>query len=209
MSKNTNEIQLDLEDKSNTFSKIFIKGQTYKNVLDKSEIWQELESEYKGKLDVIFTKSYDGTTLKLEIPYRNLQLYLIENDTMPLKAEFLLNISKEFEFSISLEDWTDKLAFLFGKKDIKTNEPEFNKKYRIKSNNNGGILQLLDERVRNLILKNDIYTLNLKKEKETNVSKLLIVKDRNTKEKNKLNDLIILSFTIIDNLINQRFLDTE
>ena len=203
MSKKTDEVHNNFENKSNTFNEIFIKGQTYKDVLSKKEIWQELENEYKGKLEILTTKSHDGTTLRLEIPHKNCFLVLIETDTMPLKVESQLNQSKEFEFSVSLEDWTDKIFFLLGKKNIITGETEFDKKYRIKSNNEENVLHLLNRKTTDLILKNDIYALNLKNEKKTNISKLLIVKDRNTKEKSKLIDLIVLGFTLIDNLTNK------
>lgn len=206
MSKNTDEVHSDFEDKPNTFNEIFLKGQTYKDVLGKKEIWKELEKEHKGKLEILITKSFDGATLKLEIPYKNYLVVLIETDTMPLKAEVQLTLRKEFEFNINLEDWTDRIAFLLGKKDVITGENEFDKKYRIKSNDEKNVLQLLYRKVTNLVLENEIYALNLKKEKKTNISKLLIVKDRNTKEKSKLNDLIVLSFTLIDNLINQGLL---
>jgi hypothetical protein len=197
MSKKLSEIQNNNDDNFNTFNELFIKGQTYKNVLSKKEIWKELENEYKGKLEILMTKSYDGTTLKLKIPYKNHELTFIETDTKPLKIETKLNLNSRFEFNISIEDWTDKITFLLGQKDINTEDAEFDNKYRIKSNNVESILRLLDVKIRNSILKNEIYTLNLENEK------LLIVKDRNTSEKSKLNDFIVLTFSIIDNLINQ------
>jgi hypothetical protein len=37
-------------EKTNTFNEIYVKGQTYKDVLSKRDVWKELERLYNGSL---------------------------------------------------------------------------------------------------------------------------------------------------------------
>ncbi|MDD5185404.1 MAG: hypothetical protein PHS84_09115 [Paludibacter sp.] len=120
-------------EKTNTFTEIYIKGQTYKDVLSRRDVWEELARIYKGSLKASTTVSGDVATLTLEIQYKNHKLVLKETDTKPLKVEVFFNLTMKYEFNIYLRDWTDKISSFFGMKSTKTGEIEFDTKYGIQS----------------------------------------------------------------------------
>ena len=189
-------------EEKNTFNEIYIKGQIYKDVISKRDVWKELERLYNGLLKSETTKSGDVATLKLEIQYKNFKLILKESDTKPLKIEVNFKLTNKYEFNIYLRDWTDKISSFFGMKSTKTGEKEFDKKYGIQSNESELTVNLLnDNHIIEKILENDIYSLILNYDETTKTHKLLTVKDRNTKEIKALTDLIDLEFRIIDSFI--------
>jgi len=187
-----------------TFNDIYIKGQTFKDVLSKRDVWKELEKHYNGSLKASTTISGDVATLTLEIHYKNYKLVLIETDTKPLKIEVDFNLTTKLEFNIYLSDWTDKISSFFGIKSIKTGEIEFDTKYGIQSKQSELTLNLLnDNHIIEKILENDLYSLILNYNVKNNSYKLLTVKDRNTIELNALKEFIDLEFQIIDSFIKQ------
>ena len=187
-----------------TFNDIYIKGQTFKDVLSKRDVWKELEKHYNGSLKASTTISGDVATLTLEIHYKNYKLVLIETDTKPLKIEVDFNLTTKLEFNIYLSDWTDKISSFFGNKSIKTVEIEFDTKYGIQSKQSELTLNLLnDNHIIEKILENDLYSLILNYNVKNNSYKLLTVKDRNTIELNALKEFIDLEFQIIDSFIKQ------
>ena len=191
-------------EETNTFNEIYIKGQTYKDVLSKRDVWKELERIYNGSLKASTTKSGDVATLTLEIQYKNYKLVLIETDTKPLKIEVNFNLTNkfEFEFNIYLKDWTDKISSFFGIKSTKTGEIEFDTKYGIQSKESELTVKILnDNHITEKILENDLYSMILNYDETTKSHKLLTVKDRNTTEITTLTKLIDLEFRIIDSFI--------
>ena len=187
-----------------TFNDIYIKGQTFKDVLSKRDVWKELEKHYNGSLKASTTISGDVATLTLEIHYKNYKLVLIETDTKPLKIEVDFNLTTKLEFNIYLSDWTDKISSFFGIKSIKTGEIEFDTKYGIQSKQSELTLNLLnDNHIIKKILENDLYSLILNFNVKNKSYKLLAVKDRNTIELNALKEFIDLEFQIIDSFIKQ------
>ena len=189
-------------EETNTFKEIYIKGQTYKDVLSKRDVWKELERLYNGSLKASTTRSGDVATLRLEIQYKNYKLVLKETDTAPLKVEVNFNLINKYEFNIYLRDWTDKISSFFGMKSMKTGEIEFDTKYGIQSKESELTVKILnDNHITQKILENDLYSLILSYDKTTKTHKLLTVKDRNTKEIKALTDLIDLEFRVIDSFI--------
>ena len=189
-------------EESNNFNEIFIKGQTYKDVLCKRDVWKELERLYNGSLKASTTESGDVATLTLEIQYKNYKLVLKESDTQPLRIEVNFKLTSQYEFNIYLRDWTDKISSFFGMKSTNTGEKEFDTKYGIQSKESELTVRILnDNHIIEKILENDLYSLILNYDETTKTHKLLTVKDRNTKEIKALTDLIDLEFRIIDSFI--------
>jgi len=191
-------------DKVNIFKEIFIKGQEYKDVLSKKDLWEKLSEMFNGKFQIKQTISKDINSFKLEIPYKNHKLILTETDTKPLKFEIEFKLNQKFEFNISWEDTVEKVLKRFGKEDIKIGNTDFDKKYLIQSNNPELILRLLNyEQVKQSIIKHNIYLINLVYSEKDEFHKLLTVKDRNTKELGVMLDLIKIEFSIIDFFITE------
>jgi len=187
------------DDKINLFNEIFIKGQVYKNVLEKKEIWKEIAEKLNGKFKIKQTISKDLISFILEIPYKNQKLILTETDSKALKSEINLELKEKFEFNISWEGGIEKIMKFFGSQDIKIGVVEFDKKYLIQSNNSERTIEILIN-LKDLILELNIYLINLQHENSKD-HKIIITKDRNTQSLKEMLGFIELNFKLIDNLI--------
>lgn len=205
MDNNSFEEDNKIEEK-NTLNEIFLKDQTYKDILKKKDLWKELESRYNGKLKIMMGQSSHGSSFELKIPYKDQIAIFTETDTMPLKIEIEFRLQSDLEFSIILKDWTDKIALAFKRNFRDTGNTAFDKKYMLKSNNFETASMLIDSKIRELLLASNIYSLNLWKDKKTENHKLQTVKDRLTDNIATLSQLLEMEFQLIDNLIKQRFI---
>jgi len=184
------------ESQINLLYEIFIKGQEYKDVLAKKELWKEIAKKLKGEFKIKQTISRDISTLILEIPYKNQMVVLTESDTRPLKSKIDMNLTDPFEFSISWEGGVEKIMKIFGSQDIQIGNQEFDKKYLIQSNNSQRTTAILRD-LKDLILKLNIYIINLHHEK-SGQHKLLITKDRNSNTIDEIIGLLELNFRLLD-----------
>jgi len=195
------------KDDVNVYEEIFIKGQIYKDVFSKKDLWEKLAELYNGKFKMQQTISKDITSFRLEIPYKNHNVVLTETDTKPLKFEMELRLNRNFEFNISWEDSVERILKLFGKQDIKVGDKEFDNKYLIQSNDPELTSKFLNSRhIKQTILRHNIYLLNLEYSEKNEYHKLLTVKDRNTKKMEIMIELINFEFAIIDFFINENIL---
>ena len=195
------------KNKTNTSNEIFIKGQTYKDVFSKKDLWERLAVLYKGKFTIKQTISKDINSFQLEIPYKNHILVLTETDTKPLKFETEFKLNQEFRFNISWEDGLERILKLFGKQDIEIGDKEFDKKYLIQSNDPELVSKLLtSEQIKQAMLKHNIYLLNLEYSRKNKSHKLMTVKDRNTQKIDIMIELIKFEFSIIDFFIDEKIL---
>ena len=194
-------------DEVNIYKEIFIKGQVYKDVFSKKDLWKDLADLYDGKFKIKQTISKDINSFQLEIPYKNHNIILTETDTKPLKFETKLKLNRKFEFNISWEDSIERVLKFFGKQDIKVGDKEFDKKYLIQSNEPRLITNILKYReISKMLLKHNIYLLTLEYDKKDEGHKLMIIKDRNTKKKEIMIELINLEFSIIDFFIHNNLM---
>ena len=191
----------------NIFEEIFIKGQLYKDVLSKKDLWKDLAELFDGKFKIRKTISGDINSFQLEIPYKDHNLQLTETDTKPLKVEIDFKLIRNLEFNISWEDNIERILKLFGKQDIKIGDKEFDKKYLIQSNDSELITKMLNfKKLNKTLLKHNIYLLALEYNDKKEIHKLLTVKDRNTKSKEIMIALINFEFILIDFFINENLL---
>jgi len=186
------------EEKS-VFHQVFIQGQEYKNVITKRSVWEQLADSYKGKLSVSETIRQDTVLLRLRLSYRDFKILVIETDTKPLKFEISINLKINSEFVVYWEDGFERIFKLLGKKDIQIDEPEFDKKYMIQSNEDLLINDLLYYKdIYKLLLKHNIYSFSSEKNDKSGFHKIITTKDRNTKAYDVMSELIEMQFAIID-----------
>lgn len=198
-SKNDNETTL--------FNELFIKDQTYKDVIKKIEVWQELESAYSGKLRIKRSKTDHLITLILTVPYRDYHIILTESDTKPLKFEVEFQLNTDFEFVLGPEDRFERILKVFGKQDVVIGNAEFDRKYMIQSNNPELVKRVLYPATINQgILKHEPSSISLQNQKKTGLSKLLFVKDRNTKSRDVISNIIQLMCTIMDSMTKNQII---
>ncbi len=185
--------------KKNIYEEIYIKGQIYKDVLGKKDLWEKLSELYNGKLKINRTISKDINSLRLEIPYKNHTLILTESDTKPLKFETELKLNGNFEFNISWEGAVERVLKLFGTQDIIVGDKDFDKKYLIRSNDPDLLLKLLAYgQIKQTMLKHNIYLLSLNYSQKNETHTLMTIKDRNTNELQTLIELTEFEFSLID-----------
>jgi hypothetical protein len=190
---NNNEIDM--------FKELFIKDQTYKDVIKKIEVWQDLESTYSGKLRIKRTKTDHLITLILNVLYKDHEIILTESDTKPLKFEVEFQLNTDFEFVLGPQDSIERILKVFGKQDVMIGNAEFDKKYMIQSSNPELVKRVLHPiSINQGILKHKLSSISLQYQKKTELSKLLLVKDRNTKSGEVVSNIIQLMCTIIDSM---------
>ncbi len=191
--------------KVNINEEIFIKGQTYKDVLSKKDQWKKVAELYHGEFKIKQTVSKDINSFRLEILYKNHNIVLTESDVKPLKLETEFKLNRRFEFSISWKDGLEKILIFFGKQDIEINDKEFDNKYLIQSNEPKLVSGLLNcDQIKRTVLIHNIYLMNLKYSKKRELHSLMIVKDRNTDKLESLIELVDLEFAIIDFFIDKK-----
>ncbi len=190
------------ENQDSLFYEIFIKGQEYKDVLDKKELWKIIAEKLNGEFKIKQTISRDISTLILEIPYKNQMVILTESDTRPLKSEINMDLNTKFEFGISWEGGVERIMKIFGSQDIQIDHQVFDKKYLIQSNNSQRTITILRD-LKDLILKLNIYIINLHYEK-SGQHKLLITKDRTSNTIDEIIGLLELNFRLIDFLLQKK-----
>ena len=186
---------------------IYYQGHTYQNVYEKKELWNDISKIYNGNFRIIKTVSNDLNRFVLELTYKNQKIILTEGDAKPLKFEISLKLNTKFEFALSLEDVFERVFKIFGKQDIIIENKEFDEKYIVQSNNKELIKRLLKKgNILKELMKHNIYIMNLDYFDKSDTYKLMTVKDRNTKDKNIIIELIELQFRIIDFFIEERLL---
>jgi hypothetical protein len=190
------------ESQINLLYEIFVKGQEYKDVLAKKELWKEIAKKLNGEFKIKQTISRDISTLILEIPYKNQMVILTESDTRPLRSEINMDLKTKYELSLSWEGGVEKIMKIFGSQDIQIGNQEFDKKYLIQSNNSSQTISILRD-LKDLILKLNIYIMNLHYEK-SGQHKLLITKDRNSNTIDEIIGLIELNFRLVDFLFPKK-----
>jgi hypothetical protein len=190
------------ESQINLLYEIFVKGQEYKDVLAKKELWKEIAKKLNGEFKIKQTISRDISTLILEIPYKNQMVVLTESDTRPLRSEINMDLKTKYELSLSWEGGVEKIMKIFGSQDIQIGNQAFDKKYLIQSNNSLQTISILRD-LKDLILKLNIYIMNLHYEK-SGQHKLLITKDRNSNTIDEIIGLIELNFRLVDFLFPKK-----
>ncbi|MFC2097248.1 hypothetical protein ACFLSI_02820 [Bacteroidota bacterium] len=189
------------EEKDSLFTESFIKGQIYKDVSSKRELWKEIANLFNGKLTIKQTISKEAETLILKIPYKKVQIELIETDTKPLKFYFDINFLSKFEFNISWEDTIEKILKIFGRQDIIVGEEKFDRKYLIQSNNEDILKNIFaDSNLKRLIIKHNIYLINCSYNKTKEKHEISTVINRTTDKMEILVELIKIQFLLFDRL---------
>jgi hypothetical protein len=185
--------------KSTLFEDIFIKDYTYFDIFTKKEIWQELAKIVDGNFEIISTKSYDLNSFKLDFIYKSINIDLFETDTKPLKINFNFKLNEPFEFSITLEDYLDRLMKFFGRKELEIHQADFDNKYFIQTNNTEQVKSLFEiKELSDLILKNDIYGIHCSIDKELEQTKIITIANRNVDKLEQLVSLVKVQQLLID-----------
>jgi hypothetical protein len=206
MDKSSKDKNRDSEG-ANDFKKIFIKGQLYKDVMSKNELWQTIADMYNGEFEIKQTVSKDINIFNLTLQYSNQRILLTESDTKPLSFETELLLNSAFEFNIYWNDFFEKISKVFSKLKSSSGNVLFDKKYAFTTSDFVLFKGLLNyKNIDQKILKHNFYSVILSRIEKSEKYKLHIVKDRNTTKLKEIIELIEFHISVIDFFINKKLI---
>ena len=169
--------------KENIFKQMFItRTQGFIDISKKRNFWKDLANDFDGVFNVKHTVSKDLETLTLKIPYKQYLVEFTESDTHPLKVNCKLNVNYKFDFFISYEDKLEKLLKFLGNQDIQVDDKVFDEKYLIQGGNPDLIKKvLMIDRIKIILLSNNVFSYNCIYEKETVLLTSLVSRTINSK----------------------------
>lgn len=190
------------ETKNSYLKHVFVtQTKGFVDVSKKREFWSEIANEFNGVLNISHTVARDLEILNLKIPFEDVVIEFTESDTHPLKVSCEIESEKKINFSISIEDFFEKILKVFGQQDIILNDPAFDKKYLVKGNDEKLTKDILTYKtVKQLIMKTNIFSVICtynKKNKKLNIISLV---GRSVKSKEDLKDIFCLIKLIIEKL---------
>ncbi|MFA6126763.1 MAG: hypothetical protein WC699_05625 [Bacteroidales bacterium] len=170
------------------------------DITAKEELFKEITAISGGT----FTKSHTPgnvlSTLRIVVPYKKWEIILTESDTRPLKFQIGFESLNEYELIIGIEDVFDKILKRLGKQEIEVGDKGFDSQYLIHSNDPVLTGKLLNDNVRNKILKHNLYNISYLTDHKKKKSELISVVSRTIEDKEIYLDLISLHQMLIDNL---------
>lgn len=173
----------------------------YLDVTAKAELFREISALTGG----VFSKSHNPgnvlTTLRMVIPYKKWEIRLTESDTRPLKIQVGFESLLDYELILSVEDSIDKILKKLGKREIEIGDGAFDSHYLIHGNDPTLTVKLLNESIRQLILKQGLYNLSYLTDKKSKKSELITVVSRTLDEKEAYLDLVSVHQALIDRLL--------
>jgi len=156
------------------------------------QVWNALADNHSGKFRSIRVESYKKTAdpirrFELIIPFETREILFLTSERKPLKVKFEFSKDIENEFLIYPEDYTDKIAKLFGLKEFETGIRNFDKRFFIKTNDKALIMNILTEEFRNYLLNNHIANFKLETIDEKSVLEFnLLINELDISEMEKL-----------------------
>jgi hypothetical protein len=125
-------------------------------------------------MDVVYT-------INVKIPFKGRKIFIISKETKPPLIKYSIHNS-DFSFSISNEDYFEKLFKLFGSRELQTGDKEFDKKYFLDTNDKQKLNYFLDNEVRNWLIGQKISYLDLNTPKSKNELSLYYIFNELQKE---------------------------
>lgn len=172
----------------------------YLDVTAKTELFKEISAISGGA----FSKSHNPgnilSTFRIAIPYKKWEINLTESDTRPLKFQIGFEPLRDYELIIGIEDFFDKILKRFDRSEIEVGDAVFDKQYLIHSNDPDLTRKLLNDSIRDKILKHNLYHISYLNDTKVKTSELMTVVSRTIEDKDTYLDLITLHKMIIDSL---------
>jgi hypothetical protein len=179
----------------------------YNDVSLKRELWKEISNEFNGKFIISHNSGNGLEVLKIDIPYKNLEIKLSESDTQPLKFRISFISHVDYELIIGYKDSIDRLLKRLGKKEIELGNEKFDNKYLIKSKDSELTKKIITQDIIDNFLKYNIYSLAYTTEYKSRTSNLISVICRTVDDKLTIVEMIRLHMSIIDKLIESKLIE--
>lgn len=176
----------------------------YLDVSDKTLMFKEISEHFGGEFSIGHDAGNVYTVFKIIVPYKNRRIIMTESDTRPLKFQIGFEPQFNYQLVICLEDFIDKFLKKLGVSEVEIGDSIFDNQYLIHSNDASVTRKLLNEKIRNRIMKYNFYHISYESEHNANKSELKSVISRTIDDKESYKDLIILHQEIIEGLSELR-----
>jgi len=186
----------------NNKTTIIVPTYGFTNNFRNREMWKEIADEYSGGFRIKHTSGYELEIHNNSIPYKKWNINISISDTKPLK--FLINFSskKDFELTISLKDFIERIIEKFSKSDIELGWIEFDKHYLIQSNCSELVKTTITNEIQKNMLMHNVYSLSYQTAPGRETAEMISVIRRRVGNKKMIIELIEMYKLLIDNFEN-------
>ena len=203
--KNENNLE------SNLFMKYVINNpKVFFDIIKKQKFWQPLAKDIGGEFKIVTTVARDINKLRIKYNYKGHEITLTETDTKPLFIEATINASNNSNLSVQVSEneFVERLLSKLSSKSMKLNQPSFDKKYLIKSNNKEITSNLLNGlNISESIIALEIFYLEIITNRSKNNISIVFNVNRKVNSHNYLKAVLDLYCAFIDNLISLRLIN--
>ena len=128
--------------------------------------WEKIAYEFGGKFKLLATKNDNRNlvyqainpnnidhietvsySIEVKIPFQGKNILITTSEYVTTKFSFETP-KNDFSFSISNEDYIDKIGKFFGSKETQIEQPDFDKKYLLDTNESNKLKDFLDFKIR-------------------------------------------------------------
>jgi hypothetical protein len=172
----------------------------FTDIIRNREIWKEIAIELGGEFKIILPPGNELEKHTLLIPFKKWNIEISISDSRPLKFSISFISHKDFQLTLSWEDFITRIQKHFGKPEIELGWEEFDKHYLIKSNEPEWVKEILTLEIQISFLKHNIYSLSYQSDLLASKGELMAVIQRNACDKEVMMELIDMVKMIIDKL---------
>ncbi len=188
--------------KDSLFKRAFVtRTQGFINVSEKAGFWQETAGEFNGVFKTKHTVAKDMKILFLELPCGETLVEFTESDAHPLKIKATMETKRPFVFYAGQKDFLDNLLGAFNRNRIKTGDPDFDKNYIVRADDQDSASKIFaNDKIRSILLSTGVYSFVCDYDKQNSKAKLSCVVNRTVNSKEELSALFDLFCQTIDEM---------
>ncbi len=182
------------------------------DIIKKQKFWQSLAKEIGGEFKIITTVARDVNKLRIRYNYKGHEITLTETDTKPLFIETTIDSfnNSNLSLEISENEFVERSMGKLSSKSMKLNQPTFDKKYLIKSNDKKIAFNILsDLNISESIVALEVFYLEVITNKRKNNISVIFNVNRKVNSYNYLKAVLDLYCAFIDNLISLKIIKTS
>jgi hypothetical protein len=189
-------------DQDKTKKKTILKGPSlgFADNLPRRQVWKEIADEYNGEFKIKHTPGGDLEMHYISIPHKNWKIEISISDSRPLKFQMSFVPSLDFSFTISPEDFTDKILKVFRKPTIEIGWKEFDRNYMIKTNRSDLVKRIFTDDIQKTMLRHKVYSVSYQSSTNTRTAKLMSLIQRHAGDKAMMIELTDMFRSLIDKL---------
>jgi len=171
----------------------------YTDNFPKRQIWREIAKELNGEFKIKHNTGHELEIHNVLIPYKQFEILISVSDTRPLKFHISFRPIIDFSLVISWEDFFDRILKKFGKPEIELGRKEFDNHYLIRSNRSDIVKGVVTNEIQKTMLKYNIYSISYETKLKKHESNLIIVIQRQVRDKDEILELVDMFKLLIDN----------